>query len=76
MDKIPYDKKLHFGAGLLIAILAGFAYVPAFGLWLAVAAGVMKEIRDWCIYKAPDWKDMVCTWAGGLVGWVLLGVVM
>jgi len=73
---IPYDKKLHFLAGLLISIFAGLALTSAFGLWLAVVAGIMKEIRDWCVYRGPDWKDMVCTWAGGLLGWILLEVVM
>ena len=73
---IPYDKKLHFLAGLLIAILAGLVFTPAAGLVAAMVAGVLKEIRDWYVYRGSDWKDMVCTWAGGLVGWILLEVIM
>ena len=73
---MPYDKKLHFGAGVLISCLFGYLVTPAFGLQLSIVAGIIKEIRDWHVYRGPDWKDMVCTWAGGLVGWILLEVII
>lgn len=40
------DKKLHFAAGLLIAISVGFLIAPVYGLAASVFAGVMKELRD------------------------------
>jgi hypothetical protein len=40
---IPYDKKLHFIAGALIAILGGVIIDPITGIGLAIAAGIVKE---------------------------------
>lgn len=68
---MAYDKKLHFAAGLLIAISVGFLITPLYGMAAALFAGLMKEVRDWCCYKGFDWKDMVVTWLGGLVGTLL-----
>ena len=65
---MAYDKKLHFAAGLLIAISVGFLFTPLYGMAAAMFAGLMKEVRDWGCYKGFDWKDMVVTWVGGLVG--------
>ena len=66
---MAYDKKLHFAAGLIISVCVGFAlHEPLYGLAAAAFAGVMKEVRDWCVYRGFDWKDMVVTWLGGLVG--------
>ena len=70
--KIPYDKWLHFGAGLLVAILAGLAFNPVLGLSLAILAGILKEIRDWFVYRGPDWRDALATWLGGLLGTLVL----
>lgn len=66
------DKKLHFAAGLLIAILAGYFIAPVWGLAAAVFAGFMKEVRDWGCYQGFDLKDMVTTWLGGLLGTLLM----
>ena len=69
------DKKLHFAAGLLIAISAGFLIAPVCGLAASVFAGVMKELRDWGCYQGFDWRDMVVTWLGGLLGTILTEVI-
>ena len=65
--------KMHFAAGLLIAISAGFLISPAAGLALAMLGGVVKEWWDWLGYNGPDWKDAVATSVGGAVGFVIVG---
>ncbi len=68
---MAYDKKLHFAAGLIISALVGYIlHHPGYGLAASVFAGVMKEVRDWCCYRGFDWRDMVATWLGGLVGFI------
>lgn len=69
------DKKLHFAAGLLIAISVGFFIAPVYGLAASVFAGVMKELRDWGCYQGIDWRDMVVTWLGGFVGYIVMLLV-
>ncbi len=70
---MAYDKKLHFAAGLLIAVIVGFIlHQPGYGLAAAVFAGAMKEVRDWGCYRGFDWKDMVTTWMGGLLGTLIV----
>lgn len=71
---MAYDKKLHFAAGLLISLSVGCAFTPWLGFSLALLAGVLKEARDWYVYRGPDWKDMLATWAGALVGFAVTGV--
>lgn len=65
------DKQLHFAVGLLIAMSVGFFIVPGYGFAAAVFAGFMKEMRDWCCYRGFDWRDMVVTWLGGFVGFIV-----
>ena len=73
---MAYDKRLHFAAGLLISVIAGFALrSPMYGLAAAMVAGVVKELRDWCVYRGFDDRDMLVTWLGGLVGCILLLLV-
>ena len=57
---MAYDKKLHFAAGLLIAISVGFFITPLYGIAAAIFAGFMKEARDWCCYRGFDWKEHGC----------------
>lgn len=63
---IPRDKQLHFGAGVVIGLLAGF-----FGWWamgLVVIAAVGKEARDKISGKGtPEILDAVATLLGGAV---------
>ncbi len=72
---IPHDKKLHFGAGLLIAISAGLCFGPAWGLAAAALAGLGKEIYDYIDYGGPDPWDIVATVAGGLVGYIIMEII-
>ncbi len=65
--KIAYDKKLHFLAGLIIAIIGGIVD-PLFGMFLSAIAGVSKELYDYVDYGLFDTKDMLTTWAGGILG--------
>lgn len=69
---IPVDKKLHFIAGFLIALIGGFLTDPITGVGFAIAAGVFKECYDSYNDGKFDPVDMIVTWVGGLVG---LGLV-
>jgi hypothetical protein len=74
--KIPYDKKLHFIAGLLICIIASITVNPTYGLAFAMTAGVFKEIYDWYDYGGPDVYDCIATWLGGWVGYAVAMMIM
>lgn len=57
---IPYDKTLHLIAGFLIGLI--------FGFWLAVAAGISKEIYDHVSGEGTsEVMDAVATAFGGLL---------
>lgn len=68
------DKALHFIAGLIIALLLGRLVYPAFGFFIAVLIGGLKEmVWDLCLDKGtPEMRDFVSTSQGGLVGCILL----
>ena len=76
--KIPFDKVLHFAAGLLISFFCGIILYPIYGLGLACAAGVGKEVYDWVSVKylnkshSVDVFDALATFAGGLVSFGIL----
>ena len=73
---IPYDKKLHFIAGLVIALLVGIILSPIEGIGVAIAAGMFKECYD--DYRqdgAFDKLDMIATWLGGCVGFTVLSLI-
>lgn len=72
--KIPYDKKLHFRWGCIIALLIGL-YDPILGLSTGVVAGVAKEVYDYLDYGLFDKYDMLATWAGALTGTCLCMIV-
>lgn len=65
---IPFDKYLHYIAGLLIALFFGVslgmgaaAFIPA------LFAGFIKEFVDeWKRVQAWDWWDFAATTFGGL----------
>lgn len=67
--KVPYDKLLHFVAGLIIA--AFFALVVPSWRWGAIisalVAGVAKEVFDYYTKKQVDYKDALATIIGGVV---------
>ena len=72
--KIPRDKKMHFGAGMFLAMLFGWIYWWL-GLLAAVAYGIGKEVYDYHHQDThtPEVLDAVATILGGLVG---VGVVI
>ena len=68
------DKSLHFIAGLFIALLFGWLVYPAFGFFMAVLIGGLKEMV-WDILLdrgTPEMRDFVATAQGGLTGCILL----
>ncbi len=71
---MPYDKKLHFLWGCIIALLIGL-YNPIYGLSAGVVAGVAKEVYDYLDYGLFDKYDMLATWAGALIGTCLCMIV-
>lgn len=89
MNKIPYDKKLHFICGFIIMVLCSLisallqfmnyslTFMDSFyvGLIMSIIAGIVKEIYDYNDYGSFDYKDMISTWLGGLFGFVILYVV-
>ena len=75
MYKLPYDKKLHFSAGLGIALLVGILFGPILGLQIGIIIGIVKEIYDWHDYGLFDIYDMISTWAGSLVGYGLVYIL-
>ena len=79
-SQIPYDKKLHIGAGFFISTWGTFAadacgynaeQATLFGLVTAFGAGVAKELADGCGFGTMDIKDFRATMYGGLVGTAL-----
>ena len=73
---IPYDKILHFMVGFSIAtFIYGVTENSLYGLYAALFAGLIKEVRDWGCYQGFDYKDMLATWAGGVAGWALMEFV-
>ena len=75
MPNIPYDKKLHFIAGFLIAFIFCFVFSPIDGIGLAIIAGIFKECYDDYSYGMFDIFDMLVTWLGGCVGFTLFSLV-
>lgn len=64
---MPYDKKLHFLCGCIIALLIGL-YNPIYGLLAGITAGVAKEVYDYYDYGGPDIKDFLATAVGSILG--------
>jgi hypothetical protein len=71
------DKLLHFIAGLIIALLFGWLVYPAFGFFMSVLIGGLKEmVWDLCLDRGtPEMRDFVATAQGGLVGCGILMIV-
>jgi hypothetical protein len=74
--KVPFDKWLHAGAGLLAASFFAIALGwPGWAAFLmAVALGGLKEAFDWFTTRVVEWLDLVATACGGavvLVWWLL-----
>ena len=74
--KIPYDKKLHFIAGLLIALAVSITINPTCGLITSAVAGVAKEVKDYLDYGGPDVLDCLATWLGSWIGYAVAMMIM
>ncbi len=72
---IPYDKKLYFLAGFLIALIGGILADPITGVGLAIVAGIAKECYDDYHDKKIEVWDAVFTWVGGCVGFTVLSLI-
>lgn len=81
MKKIPYDKRMHFVAGFVIALITlvvtsfmwwlfetNTLFVALFTTAIPLAAGITKEVKDSrnANNKFDPW-DMVATWLGGAI---------
>lgn len=80
---MPYDKKLHFIAGLCISVAAILLQFYCYGIvnvWLGLGcgmvAGVSKEVKDEVTYGGFDELDMYATWAGSLLGAGLVYMIL
>ena len=80
---MPYDKKLHFIAGLCItciAIILCYCFYGVvnlwFGLFFGVLAGLLKEVKDHITYGGFDKYDMFATWAGSILGAGLIYILL
>lgn len=71
LPTIPYDKKLHFIAGLAISLAVSIAINPTCGLITSMVAGVAKEVKDYLDYGGPDVMDCLATWLGGGIGYAI-----
>lgn len=72
---IPFDKKLHFLCGFIIALVMGFVIDPITGLGLAIVAGIGKECYDDYHDKKIEVADAVATAIGGCVGFAIVSLV-
>lgn len=75
ISKVPYDKLLHFIAGLLAAALAAITFHFRWCIAVAIFVGIAKETFDWATTKKVEWLDLLATAIGGLIiqAFVLLG---
>jgi len=69
---IAYDKRLHFIAGFVIAVIAQVLFGGDWGILAGISAGIAKEIKDEITYGGADWWDLAATVAGSLFGLSLL----
>lgn len=67
ISKVPYDKLLHFIAGLVIAAFFCITLGMKVCIVPAIAAGIIKEFFDGWTSEQMDWWDFVATVSGGLV---------
>lgn len=70
-----HDKRLHFIAGLVIALVCSpFLGVTA-GIAMAIIAGVVKEVCDNYRHGRPELADFIFTAIGGLIGGTTFNIV-
>lgn len=63
------NRKKHLGGGFLVGLYA-------FGVWPAIYAAIVAasclELKDYLYHNRWDWKDWLCTVAGGLFASILI----
>ena len=64
---VPYDKLLHFIAGLIIAAIFALPLHMKACIVPVVFAGFIKEFFDLWTTEKQDWWDFAATCFGGLV---------
>lgn len=69
------DKQMHFIVGFIICAVVS-VYNACYGLTLCVLAGIGKEVYDFYDYHKFDYKDMLATWLGGILAFVLFCYVL
>ncbi len=67
ISKVPYDKWLHFIAGLIIAAFFVIVLKMTVCIVPVIFAGFIKEFFDKWTTQEWDWWDFVATCAGGLI---------
>ncbi len=67
------DKRYHFAAGALTAMVVGLPCSVSLwtGLWAALSAGILVGgVKEWCDNKYNwkwDWLDFACTCLGAVL---------
>ena len=69
------DKKIHIGAGFLIALVVGFIFGSETGLMAALIAGIAKEVWDYFGHGTCELNDFLATLQGGIAGFILLLII-
>lgn len=67
ISRVPYDKWLHFIAGLIIATFFAIVLKMTVCIVPVIFAGFIKEFFDKWTTQEWDWWDFVATCAGGLI---------
>jgi hypothetical protein len=65
---IALDKQKHFFYGIIFSLF-GIFWLPLCALGFIL--GIVKELYDLQGYGNPEWKDMLYTWLGALIGTIL-----
>lgn len=69
------DKVMHLIVGFIICASIG-VYNILYGITFCILAGIGKEIYDYFDYGRYDYKDMLSTWLGGILAFVLFCYVL
>ena len=74
--KVPMDKFFHFIGGLVIAALLT-PFIGAYSIVVVAIVALLKEIYDYLHPEShtADFMDWVATVLGGLVGFVVVGLL-
>ena len=67
IEKVPYDKLLHFCVGLIIAAIFALPLHMKVCIVPVLFAGFIKEFFDLWTKDKWDWWDFAATCFGGLV---------